>query len=314
MANENGIPSATVGATTIASSSRTVVSPAEKPGKFSGTNFKGWQQRVFFWLTTLGMQIFTSEEPPVPVADMPDNEKFMVVEAWKQADFLCKGYILSALEDDLYNVYSALNTSKELWDALEKKYKTEDACLKKFVVAKFLDYKMIDSKTVGTQVQELQLIFHDLIAEGMVVNEAFQVAAMIEKLPPSLRDFKNYLKHKRKEMKLEDLVIRLKIEEDNKTAEKKSRGNSTIMGANIVEETALKIGHKSPDCRLPKKDNKQGQANIVEKNDDIDDLCAMLSECNLVGNPKEWWIDSGATRHVCAVKEAFATYSTAGPE
>ena len=69
----------------------------------------------------------------------------------------CKGYILSALEDDLYNVYSAMTTLKELWDALENKYMTKDACLKKFVVAKFLDYKMIDSKTVGSQVQELQL-------------------------------------------------------------------------------------------------------------------------------------------------------------
>ncbi|XP_070050118.1 uncharacterized protein [Nicotiana tomentosiformis] len=342
MAIDNENSSTTVAATTIALSSRTVFPPAEKLEKCSGANFKGWQQRVFFWLTTLGIQKFTSEEPPLPAADMPNNEKFSIVEAWKQADFLCKGYILSALEDDLYNVYSAMNTSKELWDALEKKYKTEDACLKRFVVAKFLDYKMIDRKTVGTQVQELQLIFHDLINEGMVVNEAFQVAAMIEKLPPSWRDFKNYIKHKRKEMKLEDLVIRLKIEEDNKTAEKNSCGNSTIMGANIIEETAPKskkrkrsfgqtkeqnknkfkgscyncgkTGHKAHDCRLPKKDKKKGQANIVEKNDDIDDLCAMLSECNLVGNPKEWWIYYGATRHVCAVKEAFATYSTVGPK
>ncbi|XP_070014940.1 uncharacterized protein [Nicotiana sylvestris] len=116
---------------------------------------------------------------------MPDNEKFMIVEAWKHADFLCKGYILSALEDDLYNVYSAMSTSKKLWDTLEKKYKTEDASLKKFVIAKFQDYKMIDNKTVGTHVQEIQLIFQDLVAEGMVLNEAFQVAAMIEKLPPS---------------------------------------------------------------------------------------------------------------------------------
>ena len=95
---------------------------------------------------------------------------------------------------------------------------------------------MVDSKTVGSQVQELQLILHDLIDEDMVVNEAFQVATMIEKLPPSWNDFKNYLKHKRKEMKLEDLVIRLKIEEDNRNAEKKSRKSSTIIGVNIVEE------------------------------------------------------------------------------
>ena len=43
---------------------------------------------------------------------MPVRETFIIIEAWKQSDFLCKGYILSALEDDLYNVYSAIKTSK----------------------------------------------------------------------------------------------------------------------------------------------------------------------------------------------------------
>ncbi|KAL3328276.1 hypothetical protein AABB24_035749, partial [Solanum stoloniferum] len=42
--------------------------------------------------------------------------------------------------------------------------------------------------------------------------------------------------------------------------------------------------------------------------EDVDDLCAMISECNLVENPKEWFLDSGATRHICSAKEAFATY------
>ena len=43
----------------------------------------------------------------------------------------------------------------------------------------------------------------------------------------------------------------------------------------------------------------------------MDDLCAMLSECNLVGNPREWWIDSGASCHVCAHKELFSSYTPA---
>ena len=68
--------------------------------------------------------------------------------------------------------------------------------------------------------QEIQLILHEIHAEGMFVSESFQVATIIEKLPSSWKDFKNYLKHKHKEMRLEDLMIRLRIKEDNRTLEK----------------------------------------------------------------------------------------------
>ncbi|XP_059306151.1 uncharacterized protein LOC132057527 [Lycium ferocissimum] len=213
---------------------------------------------MFFYLTTLSLQKFIKEVVPVLPESTPENERFVVTEAWKHSDFLCKNYILSGLEDDLYNVYSNVETLKELRDALENKYKTEDAGLKNFIATKFLDYKMVDDKSVVTQVQELQVIIHDLLAEGislintfvesiqcaityilfdvgLVISGAFQVAAVIEKLPPSWKDFKNFLKHKRKEMTLEDLIVRLRIEEDNKAAKKKANGRSTIRGAHIVE-------------------------------------------------------------------------------
>ncbi|XP_060210776.1 uncharacterized protein LOC132637746 [Lycium barbarum] len=274
------------------------------------------------------------------------------------------------VEDDLYNVYSTAKTSKELWDALEKKYKTEDACLKKFVVAKFLDYKMMDNKSVGTQVQELQVLIHDLLAEGiirvntfiasinytitykfnivgMIINEAFQVVAMIEKLPPSWRDFKKLPETQMQGNDARRSCDSSKIEEDNKAAERKVRSNSTISGANIVETAQPKsskrkkssgpannskkkkfkgenfkgdwyncgkTGHKSVDCRAHKNQKKKNQANIIEKNEEEEELCAMFSECSLVGNPTDWWIDSGATRDVCSNKEMFISYAPAGPE
>ncbi|KAK3024218.1 hypothetical protein RJ639_044687 [Escallonia herrerae] len=126
--------------------------------------------------------------------------------------------------------------AKALWESLERKYKTEDAGSKKFVVGKFLDFKMVDSKTVISQVQEFQVILHDIHAEGMVLGESFQVAALIEKLPPTWKDFKNYLKHKHKEMKLEDLIVRLRIEEDNRQSEKKAGNYHQEAKANVVEQ------------------------------------------------------------------------------
>ena len=39
-------------------------------------------------------------------------------------------------------------------------------------------------------------------------------------------------------------------------------------------------------------------------------LSAMISKVNLVGgNTKEWWVDTGATCHVCSEKKMFSTYN-----
>ena len=166
------------------------------------------------------------------------------------------------------------------------KNKTEDVGTKKFVVGCFLDYKMIDSKTVVSKVQEPQVILYEIHVEGMMMNETFQVAAIIEKMPHSWKDFKNYLKHKRNEMIIEDVIIRIRIKEDNRGYEKKWAHNPGEAKASFMEHGQSskfkkvnnkgeggklgpkggiskkqkfqgkyfnygKQGHKSYDCRLP---------------------------------------------------------------
>ena len=300
----------------------------EKPEMFNGTNFKRWQQNMFY-LTTLNLARFLNEDGHKLDVGETYKEKLAAVAAWNHSDFLCRNYVLNGLENTLYNVYSPLKTAEELWDSLDKKYKTEDVGLKKFIVGKFLDFKMVDSKTVLSQVQELQVVVHDIHAKGMTLSETFQVAAFIEKLPPSWRDFKNYLKHKRKELSLEDLIVRLRIEEDNRLSEKKVGNNLEISRANVVEGSKTnkkrkmtgksgegfnqglkkfigkcfnygKSGHRAKDYRAKKR--QKTHANMVEKiSNGVDDinLTAMISECNMAGNPKDWWIDTGATRHIC---------------
>ncbi|GJV57502.1 hypothetical protein Tco_1458507 [Tanacetum coccineum] len=83
--------------------------------------------------------------------------------------------------------------------------------------------------------------------EGMNLSETFQEAAMIKKLPPSWVDFKNYLKHKRKEMSVEDLIVRLRIEEDNKFALKKSYMPESAK-ENVVEAGQSSNANKGKAC------------------------------------------------------------------
>ncbi|KAK3039107.1 hypothetical protein RJ639_028853 [Escallonia herrerae] len=190
----------------------------ERPEKFNGKDFKRWQQKMLFYLTTLNLARFLQEDAP-DLDENPDRQTVAAVDAWKHSDFLCKNYILNGLDNALYNIYSPMVNAKALWESLERKYKTEDVGSKKFVVGKFLDFKMVDSKTVISQVQEFQLILHDIHAEGM---------------------------HKRKEMKLEDLIVRLRIEEDNRQSEKKASNYHQEAKANVVEQVdGIFIGYAS---------------------------------------------------------------------
>ena len=59
-------------------------------------------------------------------------------------------------------------------------YKTEDVGAKKFVIGKFLKYNMADTKTVIKQVEEIQVLIHELHAEGCAISEQFQVGSIIE--------------------------------------------------------------------------------------------------------------------------------------
>ncbi|KAI3728850.1 hypothetical protein L6452_17494 [Arctium lappa] len=328
MVNTSGTPTPTIPvqnnmATTTTPTPNTMANHSEKTEKFYGLNFKRWQQKMFFYLTNLNLARFLTETAPQIGGGEADAQSVNAVEAWKHSEFLCCNYVLNGLAGPLYNVYYKVTTAKELWESLDWKYKTGDARTKKHVVARFLDFKMIDSKTVMTQVQDLQVIVHDIFAEGMTISETFQVATMIEKLPPGWIDFKNYLKHKRNEMSVEKLVVRLR--QSSKTKAKKTdkgKGKTKKLGpqrgAFKKKFKCYNCGqpvHKADDCKLPKKDNSR-QANMVN-----DDLVAMITDFSTIGlttlvsevnvideNPREWWIDTGSIRHVCHDKSNFISY------
>ena len=138
---------------------------------------------MLFYVTTLNLVRFSEEALKPKEDEKRDIQVISVVEAWKRSDFLCKNYVINALTNSLYNVYTNKKTAKELWESLDRKYKTKDAEAKKFIVDRFLDYRMVDSKTVVSQVQELQVILHEIHVEGMMLSKTFQVTTIIEKLP-----------------------------------------------------------------------------------------------------------------------------------
>nr|GEZ56641.1 BTB/POZ domain-containing protein NPY2 [Tanacetum cinerariifolium] len=79
-------------------------------------------------------------------AQMADYER--AASQWNHNEYNYRNYTLNALDDSLYDIYSTFATAREIWESLEKKYMTQVACSKKFVVGKFINFKMNDAEPV----------------------------------------------------------------------------------------------------------------------------------------------------------------------
>nr|GEW15829.1 zinc finger, CCHC-type [Tanacetum cinerariifolium] len=159
------------------------------------------------------------------------------------------GYILNGMSYSLSDVYMNFESAKEMWDSLE-------------------------SKILGQYTQH-----------GLKMDESISISSIIDKLPPSWKDFKHTLKHGKYDLSLVQLGSHLRIVESLREQDN-DKGKSKEVGGPSVNMT--KEGKN--------KHNKQNK------------------ERGLRTNPKTkvdaiaWWIDSGAITHVCKDRCWFKTF------
>lgn len=55
----------------------------DKPKKFISIDFKRWQKKMLFYLTTLNLVRFLVEDAPVVDKDETDKETLLLLDAWK---------------------------------------------------------------------------------------------------------------------------------------------------------------------------------------------------------------------------------------
>ncbi|KAA0051417.1 ty1-copia retrotransposon protein [Cucumis melo var. makuwa] len=164
--------------------------------------------------------------------------------------------------------------------------------------------------------------------------EILQVNVLLEKFPPSWNDYRNHLKHKNKDLNLQELISRMRTEEANKLKDKLASKNLNSVNANLVESSVANIdktkqdkghkrknsekrqfkahggqikkkkliyyvcgkeGHKSYKCNQ-RKGKPTPQANLAEQDNEI---IAAIVEANLIENKTDWILDTRTLRHFC---------------
>nr|GEV21868.1 hypothetical protein [Tanacetum cinerariifolium] len=90
---------------------------------------------MHFLLTTLKV-VYVLTTPMPELLEDATMEAIRIRAKWENDDYICRGHILNGMFDSLFDVYTNVESAKELWDSLESKYMAED-----FSSKKFLDFK-----------------------------------------------------------------------------------------------------------------------------------------------------------------------------
>lgn len=95
---------------------------------FDGSKFTRWQDKIKFLFTAL--KIFYILDPNLEDLHEPsdnETEQSRVDRKKREEDeLICRGHVLNALSDQLYDLYTNTTSTKEIWNALENKYKVEE--------------------------------------------------------------------------------------------------------------------------------------------------------------------------------------------
>ncbi|XP_062080656.1 uncharacterized protein LOC133785440 [Humulus lupulus] len=179
--------------------------------RFDETNFVCWQDNIRFLLTTLKVFYVLDKDLKPLEATKEDNTQEVIKERKKREkdELICRGYILNALLDHLYNLYTNTKTAKEIWERSTNWKK-----------------KFYDMKPLLLQIQELKIIVNQLSTLNIVLRGQFLEGAIIAKLPPSWRGYRKKILHKNKEIPLEEILKNLSIEEESCSKDKNEKGSN----------------------------------------------------------------------------------------
>src|SRR6185369_11957261 len=79
-----------------------------------------------------------------------------------EPDILFRGLIISVLGDNRVVSNIRLPTGKALWDDLEAQYGVSDAGSELYIMEQFLEYRMVEDRSVVEQAHEIHTLAKDL--------------------------------------------------------------------------------------------------------------------------------------------------------
>ncbi|XP_075088212.1 uncharacterized protein LOC142170251 [Nicotiana tabacum] len=193
-----------------------------------GNNYKRWFQKLLVFFEQLEVDYILFNDPPADIVANSSNTANTVVvdnaakKKFEKDNKTVRGHLLNHMTNPLFDLFINFKSAKIIWDSLEKKYGVDDAGKKKYVVRKWIKFQMVDDKPIMEQVHEYENLAVDVLNEVMEMCEVLQANVLLERFPPSWSDYRNQLKHKKKNLTLQELISHMRTEEANRLKDEES--------------------------------------------------------------------------------------------
>ncbi|GJR69676.1 zinc finger, CCHC-type containing protein [Tanacetum coccineum] len=254
-----------------------------KLDKFEGSDFRRWQKKMHFLLTTLKVAYVLST-PKLEFVEEDTLEQTKKRCKWDNDDYICRGHILN-----------------------------EDTSSKKFLVSNFNNYRMVDSRSVMEQYHELLRILGQYTQheETLRMEESGKGNGKDIAGSSSVNMVENDKNKKNNKNSKEN---KRKFHEKKNDSNKKSKMACWKCG---------KPGHFKKDCLVKKNSSVstsgsgQGSKDPSPQQGLISDhviipvkyyVSHIYEICYVQDDEIAWWIDSGATCHACKDRCWFDTF------
>ncbi|PWA56669.1 hypothetical protein CTI12_AA416470 [Artemisia annua] len=210
-----------------------------------GTNYKRWSQKLLIFFEQLEIDYVLSQDAPqnettadITIVPLIGSTRIEIDEAnrkFEKDNRTARGHLLNHMSNSLFDLFINQKSAKVIWETLEKKYGADDAGKKKYVVGNWLRFQMVDDKPIMEQVHVYENLVTEVLNEGMKMCEILQANVLLEKFPPLWNDYRNQLKHKKRDLSLQELISHMRTEEANRLKDKQISNSTSSVKVNLVE-------------------------------------------------------------------------------